>query len=348
MPPWPPGAESPAYVGQEQRTLTRRRARHDPRAGRTAGGRGRRPGARQATAPKPTQPRAGETLLRLAHAGRRTGRAHEGRRPTTTAASSSTRSWPETRSSPRPGSSPARPTVVHHVILFRVGPAQVGEAKRLDAADAGPGLDLLRRHRALRRRPARGIADSLNNANWIAGWAPGWGGSRLPDGTGVPLPAESQVVMQVHYNLLNGAAPTARSAVLTVAPASAGLDPVADDAPARPGRARRARRGDGRAVRPDEALFELSRKYGSDAAFVPAGLLSSAAERGEPGRERRLDLRPAHHDADDDPRRRRAHAPAGRVDHGSSSTRGRRARRCCSTSRAGTSTGRTPTCCERP
>ncbi len=30
-----------------------------------------------------------------------------------------------------------------------------------------------------------GLADSLNDANWIAAWAPGWGGNRLPEGTGV-------------------------------------------------------------------------------------------------------------------------------------------------------------------
>ena len=48
--------------------------------------------------------------------------------------------------------------------------------------------------------------------------------------------------------------------------------------------------------------------------------------------------------ADDDPHRGRAHAPARRARSGSSSTRGRRARRCCSTSRAGTSTGRARTC----
>ena len=48
--------------------------------------------------------------------------------------------------------------------------------------------------------------------------------------------------MQVHYNLLNGRAPDRSRALLTVAPASAGLDAAADHAPPGAGRARRARR----------------------------------------------------------------------------------------------------------
>ena len=75
------------------------------------------------------------------------------------------------------------------------------------AATPGPGWSCFGGTGLSGGRRSAGIADSLNNANWIAAWAPGWGGNRLPDGTGVSLPAGSQIVMQVHYNLLNGRAP---------------------------------------------------------------------------------------------------------------------------------------------
>ena len=71
-----------------------------------------------------------------------------------------------------------------------------------------------------------GIADSLNNANWIAAWAPGWAATGCPRAPGSPLPAGSQIVMQVHYNLLNGNAPDRSRALLTVAPESAELEPL--------------------------------------------------------------------------------------------------------------------------
>ena len=79
------------------------------------------------------------------------------------------------------------PRVVHHVILFRVTKAQVADAKQLDRADSGHGWTCF---------GGTGLSlgdgvdqSSLDNANWVAAWAPGWGGDRLPEDTGVPLPA---------------------------------------------------------------------------------------------------------------------------------------------------------------
>jgi len=162
--------------------------------------------------------------------------------------------------------------VVHHVILFRVPASQLAEAKKLDGGDSGPGWSCFG-GTGLPAGGGAGIADSLNNANWIAAWAPGWGGNRLPEGTGVSLPAGSKIVMQVHYNLLNGRAPDRSHALLTVAPASARLEPL--QTVLLPGAVELAcARGEhGKLCDRNEALFDLARKYGSSAAFTPAGLL---------------------------------------------------------------------------
>jgi hypothetical protein len=167
---------------------------------------------------------------------------------------------------------PGQAKVVHHVILFRVSPAQLASAKSLDGQDAGPGWSCFG-GTGLPAGDGAGIADSLDNANWIAAWAPGWGGNRLPEGAGVSLPAGSKIVMQVHYNLLNGRAPDRSRALLTVAPASSGLEPLQTVLLPGPVELACAKGERGRLCDRNEALFELSRKYGSSAAFVPAGLL---------------------------------------------------------------------------
>ena len=87
------------------------------------------------------------------------------------------------------------------------------------------------------------------------------------------LPAGSEIVMQVHYNLLNGRAPDRSRALLTVAPASAGLEPLQTMLLPGPVELACAKGEQGKLCDRNEALFDLARKYGSSAAFTPAGLL---------------------------------------------------------------------------
>ena len=183
---------------------------------------------------------------------------------------------------------PGAAKVVHHVILFRVARGQVPDAKRLDAGAAGPGWNCFGGTGLPSGDGSGSIQDSLNDANWVAAWAPGWGGNRLPQGTGVPLPAGSQIVMQVHYNLLNGRTPDRSRAVLTVAPAAAKLTPLQTMLLPAPVELPCAQGEQGRLCNRNEALFDLTGKYGSQAAFVPAGLLilcrgSAANPRGGRG-----------------------------------------------------------------
>jgi hypothetical protein len=166
---------------------------------------------------------------------------------------------------------PGQPKVVHHVILFRVPPAQVASATALDARDPGSGWSCF----GGTGLPAGegSPLSSLDNASWISAWAPGGSGGRFPDGTAVSLPAGSQIVMQVHYNLLNGRAPDRSRALLTVAPAGTSLDPLQVVLMPGPVELACAKGERGRLCDRTEALFDLGRKYGSGAALTPAGLL---------------------------------------------------------------------------
>ena len=103
---------------------------------------------------------------------------------------------------------PGNPQVVHHVILFRVDPEQVAEAQAKDAETDDPGWT------CFGGTGLKGEFANVDDANWLAAWAPGGDETKTPDGYGTPLRAGSQIVMQVHYNLLQGAAPDVSSTQL--------------------------------------------------------------------------------------------------------------------------------------
>jgi cytochrome c553 len=270
MPPWPPGRRSPAYVGQAARTLTAQQ-RATLVAWATKGGKVDGP-ARKPARPDRPDLRAGERLLSLRMQSQYRPSAPKG-------VTDDYRCFLLDPKQSGDGSvtsvriEPGRSRVVHHVILFRVAPAQVAAAKGLDRQSSGTGWSCFGGTGLPAGDSGAGIADSLNNANWIAAWAPGWGGSRLPEGTGVSLPAGSQIVMQVHYNLLNGNAPDRSRALLTVAPAAAGLEPLQTMLLPGPVELACAKGEAGALCDRNEALFDLARKYGPTAAFTPAGLL---------------------------------------------------------------------------
>ena len=265
MPPWPPGPRSPAYVGKRERTLSADE-RATILAWAKAGGKVDGP------APKPLPAenvpvRDGERAVEVAMPVAYRPQAQPGTTddyrcfvldPKLTQDVSVTSARIE------PGAS----KVVHHVILFRIAAEQRAEAARLDAAERGPGWTCFGGTGL-----TGGSVDSLNDSDWIAAWAPGGEGGRLPNGTGVPLEAGTRIVMQVHYNLLNGKAPDRSRAVITVSPASAGLDQVRTVLLPAPVELACSKSERGRLCNRSAALTELARKYGSSAAFVPPGLL---------------------------------------------------------------------------
>ncbi len=273
MPPWPPSASSPHYVGQARRTLdTRERAT----LVRWARSQLVRPGGARRGTPVGTAPgatialRAGESRLELEMA--------TSYRPS--AARGATDDYRCFLLDPKLAGDrfvtsariePGAASLVHHVILYRIGPGSVAEAASLDRRAPGAGWTCF-------GGPGVGAGTAnprgfLDDAGWIAAWAPGWGGDRLRDGTGISLPAGSRIVMQVHYNLLNGTRPDRSRAVLTTAPASRDLTPLQTvllPAPVELG----CRPGEhGELCDRTAAVFDQARRFGNEAALVPTGLL---------------------------------------------------------------------------
>jgi len=115
---------------------------------------------------------------------------------------------------------PGNPQVVHHVILFRVPPDRVAEAERLDAAQDGEGWT------CFGGSGISGDVTNIDDASWLAAWAPGGDEALVRDGYGVRLDAGSRIVMQVHYNLLQGAAPDTSSTLLRWMSARRDLTPL--------------------------------------------------------------------------------------------------------------------------
>ena len=274
MPPWPPSARSPHYVGQERRTLDAKE-----RATLVAWARSQvvRPGgARRGTpvgAPPPASSplRAGESRLELAMPA--------SYRPV--AASGGTDDYRCFLLDPKLTANrlvtaariaPGTASIVHHVILYRIGRESVAEAAALDKGARGAGWTCF---------GGPGVASTgtgnpggaLNDAGWIAAWAPGWGGDRMRDGTGIPLPAGSRIVMQVHYNLVNGSRPDRSRAVLTTVPGSKPLEPLHTVLLPAPVELACRRGEQGELCDRTAAVFDQARRFGNDAALVPTGLL---------------------------------------------------------------------------
>jgi hypothetical protein len=85
---------------------------------------------------------------------------------------------------------PQNSDIVHHAIFFRIDPDDVEAARRVDESAAGPGWTCF------------GDAGIGRGAVWIAAWAPGANETLLDPSLGYAMPPGSQLVMQVHYNLL--------------------------------------------------------------------------------------------------------------------------------------------------
>lgn len=91
---------------------------------------------------------------------------------------------------------PDQAKMVHHVILFVVGPNALGLAKAKDGQDGRPGW------------PCFGGPNLSNNPADLGGflgfWVPGTSGTDFPEGTGTLMRAGSFIVAQMHYNTGGG------------------------------------------------------------------------------------------------------------------------------------------------
>jgi hypothetical protein len=112
---------------------------------------------------------------------------------------------------------PGTPSVVHHVILFRLPPSGMAAAEERDAAEPGEGWT------CFGDTGLRTQGESLDQAPWLGAWAPGGSEQVMADDVGVPMARGSKVIMQVHYNLLAGPKPDVTTAELRLAPKSKDL-----------------------------------------------------------------------------------------------------------------------------
>ncbi len=118
---------------------------------------------------------------------------------------------------------PGNRKLVHHAILYRVDPEQVGAATARDAEDprlgwscfGDPGLP----------GKANGLG-RLDSAPWVAAWATSGGEQRFAAGTGQNLKPGTRLVLQMHYNLLNGGGTDSSVVKLRVAQPGAHLQPL--------------------------------------------------------------------------------------------------------------------------
>ncbi len=79
---------------------------------------------------------------------------------------------------------PENPAIVHHMLLY-TDPS--GQGAALDAAEEGPGYTCF---------GDPGFYDT----SVVGAWAPGSPGVKLPEGTGLPVTAGTQLIIQMHYS----------------------------------------------------------------------------------------------------------------------------------------------------
>ncbi len=98
---------------------------------------------------------------------------------------------------------PGEPRVVHHVILYALNDAEAEASALANDGEGGrPGYSC--------------FGDAGVPSTMLAAWAPGTGAVKLPSGSGIELAANRRLVMQVHYNTVNGAFPDKTSIRMNV------------------------------------------------------------------------------------------------------------------------------------
>ncbi len=168
---------------------------------------------------------------------------------------------------------PQNAAVVHHAIFFRVDPADVPEARRLDARAPGDGWTCFGGPGIGGGDPARQLEAG---AGWVAAWAPGGKERLLTSRTGYAMEPGSQLIMQVHYSLLatrGKPAGTDQSSIrLRLADGKAGLAPLRTtllpapvELPCAPGES-------GKLCDRESAVLDVMSRFGYQAGSTVAGL----------------------------------------------------------------------------
>lgn len=89
---------------------------------------------------------------------------------------------------------PDRSEMVHHAIVYLVQPENAAATRERDAADPGPGYSCF-----------GGTTGGV--ASWLTSYEPGGYGQAVPGDLGFEVQPGSLIVLQIHYNTLNGRVP---------------------------------------------------------------------------------------------------------------------------------------------
>jgi hypothetical protein len=91
---------------------------------------------------------------------------------------------------------PQNAEIVHHAIMYMVAPSQVAHAKQIDADTPGDGWECF---------GGTGLSPGLSAVGdtYLGGWAPGSKETLMSTLAGYPVEAGTQIVLQIHYNLLS-------------------------------------------------------------------------------------------------------------------------------------------------
>jgi mono/diheme cytochrome c family protein len=271
MPPWMPGHDSPAYLGQSKRILTPAEkqliARWVQDGARVGNGASIKPVGAVSNAPG--------TTMTLTSAHSYMPKAAIGGlddyhcfllEPHLTQDEYVTSALIK----------PQQATIVHHVILFEADGQNAVDARRLNDASGGNGWTCFGGPGLSETHPTADSAsnDRLGAPPWIAAWVPGHATNDTPPGTGVLVHAGAAIVMQVHYNLIHPAKRDRSRAILRFAPAATTkLTPLNTILIPAPVELACPRGVHSRLCSREVAVQEEIRKYGYNAALIPAGLL---------------------------------------------------------------------------
>ena len=166
---------------------------------------------------------------------------------------------------------PGRVEIVHHAIIFRVGPDQVTTAEQADQGDPGTGWTCFG-GTAIPGRGGADVVSALDSAPWLSAWAPGGGENVFGPGTGVMLEAGSRLILQVHYNLRNGAAPDDSGLRLRLADGNADLEQLQTMLLVAPVELPCAKGETGTLCDRETAVLDLMQRFGAGSGATVAGL----------------------------------------------------------------------------
>jgi hypothetical protein len=183
--------------------------------------------------------------------------------------------------------------VVHHAIFFRVQPEDLAQARQLDEGSPGDGWTCFGGTGL-----GTGAFRQLNaGAAWIAAWAPGGTETVLRNDTGYEMAPGSQIVMQVHYNLLatkgkpsgtdqSGIRLRVMDGTADLAPLQTTLLPAPVELPCAAGER-------GQLCDREQAILDVWRRFGQQAGSAVSGLnlLCNAGKEPAAGPTQKCDQR---------------------------------------------------------